>query len=103
MTAVVRMTDEWQRTLRTQFEEMAHRPLRCLGLASKDNGLGVIKPAGSGGLRKRAAAVLADTDKFIDLERGLTFEASSASRTPHVGPRCRPAPTQWIQRGLPAT
>ena len=81
--SVVRMTDEWRTALRTQFEEMARRPLRCLALASKENGLGalaeVTKP---GELPRRAAELLGDPTKFAEVEQGLTFEGMVGIKDP---------------------
>ena len=77
------MTEEWRTALRTQFEEMARRPLRCLALASKENGLGalaeVTKP---GELPRRAAELLGDPTKFAEVEQGLTFEGMVGIKDP---------------------
>jgi len=72
--STIRMSDEWRRRLRTQFEEMARRPLRCLALAVKEAQLGVLADVTKPGeLPRRAANLLKDTDSFINVERGLTF------------------------------
>ena len=80
---VVRMTDEWRSALRTQFEEMARRPLRCLALASKDSGLGPLADVSRPGeLPPRAATLLGDPANFMEVEQGLTFEGMAGIRDP---------------------
>jgi len=72
--STVRMTDEWRRKLRAQFEEMARRPLRCLALALKETGLGVLADLSEPGVvPRRAEGVLGDTSRFAAVESGLTF------------------------------
>ena len=70
----VRMTDEWRRKLRAQFDEMARRPLRCLVLAVKDDELGALGQISTPGVVPASAApLLADASGFANLESGLTF------------------------------
>jgi len=70
----IRMTDGWRRKLRNQFEEMARRPLRCLALAVKESGLGVLADVSTPAeVRGNAQALLADASRFEQIESGLTF------------------------------
>ena len=72
--STIRMTDEWRRKLRTQFEEMARRPLRCLALAVKEAQLGVLADVTKADdLPRRAKTLLGDEANFVGVERGLTF------------------------------
>ena len=72
-----------QKAVLKQVAEMASRPLRCLALASKENGLGalaeVTKP---GELPRRAAELLGDPTKFAEVEQGLTFEGMVGIKDP---------------------
>ena len=68
----VPMSDAWRQRLHVQFTKMAGRPLRCLALAVKENGLGVLsnckfpeEPA--------ARRLLSDPARFSAVERGLIF------------------------------
>ena len=70
----VRMTDAWRQQLRTQFEDMARRPLRCLALAVKEDHLGPLTNLSEPNVMPpRAAALLSDSSKLVDIEQGLTF------------------------------
>ena len=71
--STVPMTDALRKRLRAQFEGMAKRPLRCLGLAVKENGLGALANVRDSENLGGAARILSDTSRFVDVERGLTF------------------------------
>jgi len=95
----LRMTTEWSRRLKAQFEAMACRPLRCLALAIKEDGLGPLTTyRGETRATSRAAsAMLADTDRFDEIESGLTFlgfvgiKDPARPEVPSAIARCRAA------------
>jgi len=68
------MTDVWRRKLTLHFEEMARRPLRCLAVAVKESGLGVLATVSGQGMEnmpRRVSRLLEDTKKFVHLESGM--------------------------------
>ena len=68
------MTDVWRRKLTLHFEEMAGRPLRCLAVAVKESGLGVLATVSGQGMEnmpRRVSRLLEDTKKFVHLESGM--------------------------------
>ena len=90
----VRMTDAWRAKLKDQFTEMARRPLRCLALAVKDTNLGVLATLRDGQPPSRAAsAVLQATDRFGQVESGLTFVGMVGIKDP-----ARPEAAEAIAR-----
>ena len=68
----VLMSEAWQRRLHAQFVDMARRPLRCLVLAVKENGLGVLAHCDSGEA-SAARQLLSEPARFVDVESGLVF------------------------------